>query len=145
MPCGCPVVALQQYMCLTKSKFGPLFQYRNGRFLTRHDFTTEVRNLLEKGGIKPSDYAGHSFRIGAATTAAAKKIPVWLIKSMGRWASNCYEMYVQTPAKHLLRHQPNCLLLNFLPSGQLVFRPFQNSYFEHTRFTITLLHGSRHG
>ena len=98
----CPVVALQQYMCLAKNKIGPLFQYQNGRFLTRTDFTAEVRNLLEKGGIKPDDYAGHSFRIGAATTAAAKKIPVWLIKSMGRWASDCYEVYVRTPEKTLI-------------------------------------------
>ena len=39
----------------------------------------------------------HSFRIGAATTAAAAGHPRWLIQAMGRWTSDCYKVYLRIP------------------------------------------------
>ena len=50
---------------------------------------------FSKGGINQSKYALHSFRIGAATTAAAAGIPAWLIKTLGRWNSNAYLAYIR--------------------------------------------------
>ena len=56
-----------------------------------------------------SNYAGHSYRIGAATTAAEVNLPLWLIKTMGRWLSDCF---TNVTLKHLflprLEYQP-CL------------------------------------
>ncbi len=83
-------------------KAGPLFIYKSGKFLGRTNFTKEIRQLLEKEGLKPEEYAGHSFRIGAATAAAKANLPTWLIKAMGRWASDCYERYVRTPEQTLI-------------------------------------------
>ena len=40
---------------------------------------------------------GHSFRIGAGSVAAAGGLPDWLIKVMGRWSSDCYQLYIRTP------------------------------------------------
>ena len=78
---------------------GPLFCYSNGTPLSRSQFTKELRALLAQGaGIKIADYAGHSFRIGAATTAASKGLPHWLIQTLGRWSSDCYLRYIRTPA-----------------------------------------------
>ena len=56
-----------------------------------------MREVLQKVGIDCSKYSGHSFRVGAATTAAAVGIQDSLIKTMGRWESVAYQLYVRTP------------------------------------------------
>ena len=50
--------------------------------------------LLTTVGLKAELYAGHSFRIGAATAAAVVGLPDWLIQAMGRWSSDCYKRYI---------------------------------------------------
>ena len=50
------------------------------------------------GGI---DASGHSFQIGAATTAAACGLPESLIKTLGRWESSAYMLYIRTPQSTL--------------------------------------------
>ena len=37
---------------------------------------------------------GHSFRLGAASTAATASLPDWLIKVLRRWSSDCYQLYI---------------------------------------------------
>lgn len=67
-----------------------------GRFapLTQASLNKALRTLLSRAGLDQSQYASHSFRIGAATTAAAARIPVWMIKSLGHWTSNAYLSYI---------------------------------------------------
>lgn len=76
---------------------GPLFIYVSGAFLTREKLTRETRLLISKGGLDSSQFAGHSFQIGAATTAASANLPPWLIKVLGRWSTDCFERYIKTP------------------------------------------------
>ena len=47
--------------------------------------------------VDPMQYAGHTYRIGATTTAASVGLPPWLIKTLGRWTSDCYERYIRLP------------------------------------------------
>jgi len=68
--------------------------------------------LLSRAGLDQSQFASDSFRIGAATTAAAAGIPVWMIKSSGCWTSNVYLSYIHrspslTPTINKLMAQTN--------------------------------------
>ena len=76
------------------------FLFADGSFLTR-DLVREVRDALSRAGIDCSLYAGHSFRIGAATTAAKQKVPDSTIKMLGRWESAAYTQYIRTPCETL--------------------------------------------
>ena len=83
------------------SRAGPLFVFSDGRLLTRKRFVTLVREALAAGGIDQDKYCGHSFRIGAATTAAARGIEDSVIKTLGRWESVAYLQYVRIPRQQL--------------------------------------------
>ena len=76
----------------------PLYFFSTEQFLTRDKVTSILRLLLQRLGFATESYASHSFRIGAATTAAEAGLPPWLIQTLGRWSSNCYTQYIRTPA-----------------------------------------------
>ena len=90
----CPVHAIIKYINQHTNKAGPLFMWHNGRFLTRSGLAT-VLHRIKPTHIK--NMSSHSFRIGAASTAAAAGHPRWLIQSLGRWSSNCYKDYIRVP------------------------------------------------
>ena len=91
----CPVRSLQKHLHNCPNGKQPLFTFQDATFLTRQALSVLVKQLL--GTSELPGLSSHSFRIGAATTAAAAKVPDWLIKTLGRWSSNCYEQYIRTP------------------------------------------------
>lgn len=97
----CPVAAILAYLAVRGPGTGPLFMFADGRFLTRDRFVTRVRGALTAAGLDCSQYAGHSLRIGAATTAAQKGIKDSTIKMLGRWQSSAYLLYIRTPRDQL--------------------------------------------
>ena len=97
----CPVVAaLLVYLVVRGNRDGPLFLFR-GQPLTRPRLVSELRKALPLSGLKPEKYAGHSFRIGAATIAAACGVPVDVIKTLRRWKNQAYQLYVRIPDTQL--------------------------------------------
>ena len=98
-PPHCPVRATLIYLAATSrnnTPGSPLYVLASGQRLTRQVFTATVRCLLaatNKHNVKK--YASHSFRIGAATTAAAAGIPDHLIRAAGRWRSDSCLRYIR--------------------------------------------------
>lgn len=78
-----------------------LFIYQDGSPLSRSRLSSFLQTTLQAAGI-PGKFSGHSFRIGAATTAAQRGVPDHLIKTMGRWSSDAYLLYVRTPVDTIL-------------------------------------------
>ena len=99
----CAVDALRHYLQLRGHSSGPLFRTASGSTIMREHFVNSIRLLCGRLGLDTSLYSGHSLRIGAATTAAARGLPDWLIKALGRWQSDCYQVYIHTPPKVLER------------------------------------------
>ena len=97
----CPVRALVAYLLRRGGGEGFLFRYENGVPLTKDKFVSRTRTALEGAGLDAAKYAGHSFRIGAATTAASKGMPETTIKALGRWKSDAYRGYIRTSREHL--------------------------------------------
>ena len=97
----CPVAAVLSYLAARGMSDGPLFQFQDGRALTRQRFVYQVREGLRMAGIDQNKYCGHSFRIGAATTAAAKGVEDSIIKTLGRWESIAYLQYIKLPRSQL--------------------------------------------
>ncbi len=99
----CPVAAILNYLASRPEQAGPLMIWKTGSPLTREAFVRLIRQVLTNIGLNASEYAGHSFRIGAATTAALAGIPDHMIKTLGRWESEAYTLYVRTDREALAR------------------------------------------
>ena len=92
----CPIRALQLYVSAILPLQDDSPAFKGGRFspLDRQHLTNTIRHLLLKTKYSHHQYSSHSFRSGAATTASAAGIPDWLIKILGRWSSNAYQVYI---------------------------------------------------
>ena len=97
----CPVAAMLSYLAIRGFNQGPLFKLQNGSPLTRQKLVDLLRTTLTAAGINPSHYSGHSFRIGAATTAAATGIGDSTIQTLGRWSSDAFTRYIRIPQQQL--------------------------------------------
>ena len=91
----CPVQALLDYLGQRGNQPGPLFLTSTWQPLHRRSFVTQVQQALQEAGIDGSMFNGHSFRIGAATTASSVGIPETIIQRLGRWQSSAYQGYIR--------------------------------------------------
>ncbi|XP_048257523.1 uncharacterized protein LOC124136362, partial [Haliotis rufescens] len=113
--CVCPVASMQAYLVqrhrYAVHKADPLFVTVDGKVLFRTYFIVQLKKLLRLCGYDDNAYQGHSFRIGAATSAASAKVPDHLIQVLGRWSSSCYTRYIRTPQDVLWRAQKDMAYL----------------------------------
>lgn len=91
----CPVAAILSYVATRGPTPGCFFQFRDRTPLTKPRFITLVRQALHQAGIPETGYSGHSFRIGAPTTAAHAGIEDSTIQALGRWNSLAFLRYIR--------------------------------------------------
>ena len=92
----CPVAVVLAYMAVRgKRTTTALFVQKDGNPLSRAVLVEWLKTTLKKAGIDASFFSGHSFRIGAASTAAAKGIQDSTIQTLGRWKSESYKRYIK--------------------------------------------------
>ena len=102
----CPVAAILAYIASRGDDSGFLFKFEDGRLLTKNRFISHVILVLSEAGIDSSSYSGHSFRIGATTTAGREGVLSEKIKTLGRWESAAYLLHMcGCPEKNCLRSQ----------------------------------------
>lgn len=95
----CPYVSLKAICSAQRPAAAPVFAINDGfQPLTRTFFLSILRLALERLGLQPSEYAGHSFRRGAATWAASAGVDSSTIQLLGRWSSDCYRRYIDRSA-----------------------------------------------
>ena len=97
----CPVSAVLAYLAVRPSIPGPLFIFRDGSPLSRVQLISHLRDALSQIGVDVTNFSGHSFHIGAATTAAKAGFNDSLIQSLGRWRSAAFTAYIRTPVDDL--------------------------------------------
>ena len=96
-----PVDTMIKYIGLRKKSGArlqsPLFtkSEQNCWPLSRDTFIHFLCILLEKLGYDNSKFSGHSFRIGASTSAAACGVEDHFIQTLGRWSSDGYIRYIR--------------------------------------------------
>ena len=86
----CAVQAVVSFLEHWGNRPGPLFLFENGLSLSRSLLTDRLRVILVSAGL-PGDFSSHSFRIGAATSAARAGIPDQLIQVLGPLEKRCLQ------------------------------------------------------
>ena len=97
----CPISALLTYLLKRGDTPGALFQWENRIPLSKTKFVEAIRRALTAANLPAKDYAGHSFRIGAATTAASAGLEDSTIQTLGRWKSASFQLYIRTSPQQL--------------------------------------------
>uniref|UniRef100_A0A096M1W8 Core-binding (CB) domain-containing protein n=1 Tax=Poecilia formosa TaxID=48698 RepID=A0A096M1W8_POEFO len=94
----CPFLAMFEY-ALNRHKIyprsAPLFLTPEGLPMSSSWFLKFLRETLISCNLAPSQYSGHSFRIGAATSAASLGLPSASLQRLGRWSSSAYASYIR--------------------------------------------------
>ncbi len=93
----CPVAALRVFLAARPHgvRRNPLFIHFDGSPLTRFQFDSMLKKSLSCSGYVVDRFKSHSFRIGAATTAAMCGLGSAEIQRMGRWQSGAFKLYIR--------------------------------------------------
>jgi len=103
----CAVNAMSSYInvLLVKSPEAFLFYTADGKPLNRMSFLHLLRETLVAAGCDATNFNTHSFRKGMATSLSAAGVSDHVISTMGRWKSQCYKLYISTPASVISQSQ----------------------------------------
>eukprot|EP00731_Ephydatia_muelleri_P032930 Em0024g474a len=86
----CPVTAILDYINVRRDTPGYFFVDSQEKPISKARFIAGLREALKESGYPDDQYAGHSFRIGAATAAPIAGVEDSLIQTLGRWHSAAF-------------------------------------------------------
>ena len=87
------LAVLRRSLCLMAKCKALSFAYMMVPPLTRSSLSDFIQKKTVAAGWT-GDFATHSVRIGAASTAAMLDIPHCMIKALGIWSSDVYQLYI---------------------------------------------------
>lgn len=93
---------LAERRALGISEAAPLFCHADGSAATVRELRAVVKAMMQAIGLDPARFGAHSLRIGGATAALAAGVPPALIRIMGRWSSDVYEIYCRMSVQSAL-------------------------------------------
>ncbi len=91
----CPVLALREFLSVRPAIAGPLFCHFDCTPLTRFQFNAVLQKSLKFAELPGERIRAHSFRIGAASSAVSRGVPMDQVRRMGRWRSNAVATYIR--------------------------------------------------
>lgn len=94
----CPVATITEYLSVRGQISGPLFCWPDHSPVRRSQFVDSLKGALSFCNLETDRYKTHSFRIGAASWAAAQGFSDSQIRRFGRWKSNTFLKYIRTPS-----------------------------------------------
>ncbi len=94
-PSICSVQHMKAYVQAGYKWHGPLFMFKDGAPLIRKRCLQYIRYSLKHSGYDPMNFNTHSFRIGAATTAAQSGTKQETIQRLGCWRSKAVQAYIR--------------------------------------------------
>jgi hypothetical protein len=94
----CPVQAVIQYIAARPRDAAAFLCHYDLSPLTRHEFQRLLKQITTAAGLGEAQLSSHSFRIGAATEAAARGLTDEQIMAFGRWRSEAYRSYIRPSA-----------------------------------------------
>ena len=110
----CPVEAVLKFINMRLSRGAlpshPFYEMEDHMPLTRAKLVALMHIIMERAGVNPSGFSGHSFRKGAASTSHANNLNDSVIRFLGRWKSDCHIRYI-TPNKSTIREAQRSLAM----------------------------------
>ena len=111
---------------------GPLFLYCPSMPVTRAKFNEQLRGGLQFCHFCPKLFKSRSFRIGAATTAAAQGMSESQIRLLGRASSDAFMKYIRcsqrVSAEYLHEILPKTYMLGCLAAAVFICFRFENVF-----------------
>jgi hypothetical protein len=95
-PTECPIFIMRAYLRSRGPTSGALFISGPQTPVTRREFNDQLHAALTFCNVKTQFFKSHSFRIGAATAAAAQGMSDSQIRQLGRWKSDAFKQYIRT-------------------------------------------------
>ncbi len=104
---SCPFAAVisNYFVVFRKSALpsDPLFVLQDGVSEPSKVFIiNKLKDTIRLLGLDPLQFSGHSFRRGGATSMAAAGVPDYIIKHVGRWKSDVYQIYTHVTQDNLV-------------------------------------------